>query len=65
MLADIDLVINGLRVQGINSVAPNNINLAVSKSDLSGHTLVGTYPDRARAARERINSMVQAVLGAL
>jgi hypothetical protein len=65
LLADIDLVINGLRVQGISSVAPNNINLAMSKSDLSGHTLVGTYLDAARAAREKINGMVQTVLGAL
>ncbi|WP_088955049.1 hypothetical protein [Variovorax sp. HW608] len=65
LLADIDLVINGLRVQGINSVAANNINLPASKSDLSGHTLVGTYLDAARAAREKINGMVQAVLGKL
>lgn len=65
LLADIDLVINGLRVQGINSVASNNVNLPISKSDLSGHTLVGTYLDTARAAREKINGMVQAVLGKL
>jgi len=65
LLADIDLVINGLRVQGISSVAPNNINLPASKSDLSGHTLVGTYLDSARSAREKINGLVQAVLGQL
>ncbi len=65
LLADIDLVINGLRVQGISTVAPININLPARKSDLSGHTLVGTYLDAARAAREKINGMVQAVLGKL
>ena len=65
LLADIDLVINGLRLQGINTVAPININLPTSKSDLSGHTLVGTYLDAARAAREKINGMVQAVLSRL
>ncbi|SCK36953.1 hypothetical protein VAR608DRAFT_3387 [Variovorax sp. HW608] len=65
LLADIDLVINGLRIQGINTVASNNISLPASKSDLSGHTLVGTYLDAARAAREKVNSMAQAVLGAL
>ena len=65
LLADIDLVINGLRLQGINTVAPININLPTSKSDLSGHTLVGTYLDKARAAREKVNGMVQAVLGTL
>jgi hypothetical protein len=65
MLADIDLVINGLRIQGINTVASNNINLPTSKSDLSGHTLVGTYLDAARAAREKVNGMVQAALGTL
>lgn len=65
LLADIDLVINGLRVQGISAVAPININLPASKSDLSGHTLVDTYLDPTRAAREKINGMVQAVLGKL
>ncbi|SCK36973.1 hypothetical protein VAR608DRAFT_3389 [Variovorax sp. HW608] len=65
LLADIDLVINGLRIQGINAVASNNISLPASKSDLSGHTLVGTYLDATRAAREKINGMVQAVLGKL
>jgi len=65
LLADIDLVINGLRVQGISTVSPININLPASKSDLSGHTLVGTNLDATRAAREKINGMVQALLGKL
>jgi hypothetical protein len=65
VLADVDLVINGLRIQGINTVTSNNISLPTSKSDLSGHTLIGTYLDAARAAREKVNGMVQALLGAL
>jgi hypothetical protein len=65
VLADIDLVINGLRVQGATSVPPVNINLPASTNDLSGHTLVGTYLDPARAARARVLTMVQKVLGEL
>jgi hypothetical protein len=65
LLADIDLVINGLRVQGLTSVPSVNINLPVSKSDASGHTLVGTYLDAARTARERVLGMVQHALDAL
>lgn len=38
VLADIDIVINGLRVTGLNSVPPANINLPVNLSaDFSGH----------------------------
>jgi hypothetical protein len=65
VLADIDLVINGLRVQGITSVQSININLPFSKADASGHTLVGTYLDAARAARARVKTMVQTALDAL
>ena len=65
LLADIDLVINGLRVQGITSVQPININLPFSKADASGHTLVGTYLDPAREARERVHSMVRSVMDSL
>jgi hypothetical protein len=65
LLADIDLVINALRIQGSSSVPPNNINLPVSTEDLSGHTLIGTYLDPARAAREKVKSMVEEVLLAL
>lgn len=62
LLADIDLVINGLRLQGINSVPPVNIALAYSAADASGHTLVATYLDRARPALERVKSMIQTAL---
>lgn len=65
VLADIDLVINGLRIQGITSVQPVNINLPFSKADASGHTLVGTYLDALRAARGRINTMMLSALDSL
>ena len=43
VLADIDLVINGLRVQGLTSVPPVNLIMPVSTADPTGHTLIGTY----------------------
>jgi hypothetical protein len=65
LLADIDQVINGLRNFGSNSVQPINIWLPWSKADASGHTLVGTYLDATRAARDRVKSMIGAALNAL
>ena len=62
LLADIDLVINGLRLQGNNSVPPVNINLPFSAGDASGHALVGTYLDQFRPALERVKSMIQTAL---
>lgn len=47
ILADIDLIINGLRLTWGN-VPAVNLNLPFSAADLSGHTLVGTYLDGAR-----------------
>jgi hypothetical protein len=64
-VADIDLVINALRIQGNDTVPAANLNLPASTADLTGHTLVGTYLDPARAARAKVGGMVQAVLGAL
>lgn len=65
VLADIDLVINGLRLQGINSVPSANISLPTSKADLTGHTLVATYLDASRAALARVQSMIKSALAAL
>lgn len=65
ILADIDVVINGLRVQGIGSVPPININLPFSSRDPSGHTLVDTYLDPSRAARARIRNMADSALASL
>jgi len=65
VLADIDRVINALRIQGSDSVPDVNIHLPDSTSDLTGHTLVGTYLDATRAARGRINILILEALGAL
>ncbi|PNG53369.1 hypothetical protein WDL1CHR_02278 [Variovorax sp. WDL1] len=65
VLADIDQVINGLRNFGSNSVLPINIWLPWSAADASGHTLVATYLDAARVARDRIKAMISAALEAL
>lgn len=65
LLADIDVVINGLRIQGIGSVPSANIALPYSRSDLSGHTLIGTYLDGTRAARARVLALCDTALGRL
>ena len=65
VLADIDLVINALRIQGLSTVQPVNINLPVSKADLSGHTLINTYLDATRASRARVGGQMSTVLGEL
>jgi hypothetical protein len=65
ILADIDLVINGLRAQGITSVPPANIALPAARADASGHTLTNTYLDAARAALARIKAMLKTALTSL
>ncbi|WP_169457898.1 hypothetical protein [Ottowia thiooxydans] len=64
LLADIDLVINGLRLHGgPNTVPPVNINIPANLlEDASGHTLVKTYLDSARAARGSIKALLGAAL---
>lgn len=59
LLADIDLVINGLRLTGITSVPPINLNLPLSGADASGHMLVETYLDASRPARDQVKSLVE------
>jgi hypothetical protein len=63
-LADIDIVINGLRVQGLSSVPASNLVLPVSTRDLSGHKLVDTYLDGSRPGRVAVKGLVDAALGA-
>jgi hypothetical protein len=62
VLADIDLVINGLRLQGLTSVPSVNLIMTVSKNDISGHKLVDTYLDATRAALDRFKSMIKAAI---
>ncbi|WP_332745756.1 hypothetical protein [Hydrogenophaga sp.] len=65
VLADIDLVINGLRLTGLNSVPDININLPLSKIDPTGHSFEPTYLDKARAAYSRTIGTITTSLAAL
>lgn len=65
VLADIDLVINAMRVQGALSVPDNNLDLNSSSADVSGHTLIGTYLDGTRAGRATIKTMIESAMGKL
>ena len=65
LLADIDIVINGLRSQGVGSVPAVNLFLPTSRSDLSGHTLNGTYLDATRSGQQRVLSMSKTALDGL
>lgn len=64
-LSDLDLVINGLRIQGVSSVPPSNLSIPFDKADASGHTLLGTYLVGARGGRAKIKAMIDSVLGSL
>jgi len=65
VLADIDLVINGLRAFGWSSVPEINLTLPAADKDLSGHTLIDTYLDARRAGRARVKQMAEQSLYAL
>ncbi|MHB1678213.1 MAG: hypothetical protein ACYCSS_11870 [Sulfuriferula sp.] len=65
VLANIDLVINALRIQGNSTVPANNITLPVSVADLTGHSLTGTYLDAARPARAQVINLLNSGLASL
>ncbi len=65
VLANIDLVINALRIQGNSTVPANNITLPVSATDLTGHSLTGTYLDTARPARVQVVNLLNSGLASL
>ncbi len=65
VLADIDVVINALRVTGLNSVPNINIILPLNRADFSGHGFEPTYLDKTRAAYARTIGMITASLEAL
>lgn len=65
VLANIDLVINALRVTGLNSVPDVNISLPLSKIDPSGHGFEPTYLDTTRSAYARTRSLIVQSLDAL
>lgn len=64
-LSDLDLVINGLRVQGINGVKAANWSIPFSLVDASGHSLVSTYLDVAREGRAKVKALVVSALDGL
>ncbi|MHB1677530.1 MAG: hypothetical protein ACYCSS_08325 [Sulfuriferula sp.] len=65
VLANIDLVINALRIQGNTTVPVNNITLPVSATDLTGHSLTGTYLDPTRPARAQVITLLNSGLASL
>ncbi|MDP3465786.1 MAG: hypothetical protein Q8R86_08465 [Sulfuricurvum sp.] len=65
VLANIDLVINALRIQGVTSVPVNNLDINASRVDVSGHTLIGTYLDPTRDGRGQVKTMIVGEMGKL
>lgn len=65
ILANIDLVINAMRLQGVDSVPGNNLDINVSRIDVSGHTLIGTYLDGTRDGRGKVKTMIETGMGKL
>ena len=65
VLANIDLVINALRIQGNTTVPANNVTLPISVTDLTGHSLTGTYLDPTRPARAQVINLINSGLASL
>jgi hypothetical protein len=68
VLAEVDAVINGLRLIDGTPIAPNTLSRDVmqpSLTDISGHRLVETYMDEARPARAEIRRLIVGALDAL
>ncbi len=65
VLADVDLVINGLRRVDGTYLAVSNFSLARDAKDASGHKLLDTYLDEARPARSHIRQLITQALDAL
>jgi hypothetical protein len=67
VLANIDVVINGLRAQGVSSVPDNNIDLPLLalRADNFGHSLTQIYLNPDFTARARIVSLISLAMQAL
>jgi hypothetical protein len=66
VLADIDVIINGLRAaNGLNSVPAVNLDIPTSSADISGHMLVDTYLDPTRAGRAATELLLTNAFSAL
>jgi hypothetical protein len=64
-LSSFDLVINGLRAQGITSVQPANWNIPFGLADASGHALVATYLDARREGRAKVKALIENAIDGL
>ena len=64
LLADIDVVINGLRATGI-AVPPSNLVLPFDATDRTGHTFDATYLDPKRAGLAATKELVKNALDRL
>jgi hypothetical protein len=67
VLADIDLIINGLRTLGVNAIPDITVELPVSHllTDASGHTFVGTYLEPSLAALTQVKSKFDSAMASL
>jgi hypothetical protein len=65
VLADIDVVINGLRRVDGTMLPASNFPLVADAKDRSGHKLLSTYLDEARPARAHIRQLITQALDAL
>ena len=65
-LANIDLVINGLRLRnGFATVPDANLSLQSYNNDPSGHFLIGTYLDPSRAGLAKTQGLISDAFGAI
>lgn len=64
-LSSNDIVINGLRLTGWNSVPDNNLTIPLSLKDISGHELIATYLDSRRSGRADISAKLNEALATL
>lgn len=68
ILADLDLVINGLRAQGLSSIPEINAELPASHlvtDDFSGHKLIETYLNSKRETYTKVKNEMKSVLDQL
>ena len=65
VLANTDLVINGLRRVDGTYLPVSNATLSLDKKDPSGHKLLDTYLDEARPLRAQIRQLIADALDAL
>ena len=67
ILADVDIVINGLRAQGFLTIPESNVFLPLAHllDDPSGHTLIGTYLAPNRATLGEVKRQITSALDSL